>query len=738
MGRKRKRDKYEVAAETYFKWAKTEIFPSVHKFHLECCVSPKRAKQQPTRLSVREHTLFTLVKATRDLNKLPVNFVSVDSGPVNSVSVDSGPVNPSPVVPDVISAKRKRAGKPTTLNELQELNVIKACQDFEKIYGVLTKSILRNEARHIAVQPIGQECDNEILWGINAASRYNRVGGNKWVAGFLKRHAEISVTKVKRPIEKERAAKTQPEITLQHFRNILHAMALSQIQNAIACKKNVPGWTLPTGEGIVTRENGAGRDPGFDVLKISIGPNDKPYIEVIPLGVKLENFDPDLLIAIDEKPLYPDAPNTRVMSSLGVQYSIGSARSATWTVTPVISASGRLVRTQVITRASSVSSNTVVTLKDDFTFGRLEKGTQVDDSFVVFAKDWLPDVGATIDKPGIIIVDGHCSHLTREFVVLAMKHHCYVICEPSNLSILLQAGDNGVNAFIDKRYQEEYTTTFSLRKGQVTVDDRVMCLFRTFNALKEKKTLISHSFAVVALTGQIQDMVGHWKAKKFSIGYRYRSSDLPSVNQAFVDHIFSLQQLSLPWGSMISFPASLVKVLPQQLRTDFLAWIKSTEGDEENYGTSYTAYQLNRVEKCEGELAVRLWGAKMENYKQIHSISLSLSGRVFIRNGRFLSGDSAQKEAVEANERAKETKETEERRGKARNVKETLEAPINDIFKQLGFQETKITKKILTEFALSNRHEVWPISFPRLGSRPEQIEAVLAMLEWRKPRTIPN
>jgi hypothetical protein len=56
------------------------------------------------------------------------------------------------------------------------------------------------------------------------------------------------------------------------------------------------------------------------------------------------------------------------------------------------------------------------------------------------------------ENPGILFVDGHSSHLTRAFSKLAAQHHIYVICEPSNLSIMLQTGDNGGNAFIGFEY----------------------------------------------------------------------------------------------------------------------------------------------------------------------------------------------------------------------------------------------------------------------------------------------
>ena len=56
--------------------------------------------------------------------------------------------------------------------------------------------------------------DDEV-WMKNAAFRWNRLGGKDWYRAFLTCHKDvISVTKKRRPIERERAIKTQPENVL--------------------------------------------------------------------------------------------------------------------------------------------------------------------------------------------------------------------------------------------------------------------------------------------------------------------------------------------------------------------------------------------------------------------------------------------------------------------------------------------------------------------------------------------
>ena len=69
-------------------------------------------------------------------------------------------------------------------------------------------------------------------------------------AGIQKEEPQLTLSNVRRPVEKERAAKTQPEVVLMHFRLTAHAYALCQIQRAIGKGVVVPGWVLPSGEGV--------------------------------------------------------------------------------------------------------------------------------------------------------------------------------------------------------------------------------------------------------------------------------------------------------------------------------------------------------------------------------------------------------------------------------------------------------------------------------------------------------
>jgi hypothetical protein len=309
------------------------------------------------------------------------------------------------------------------------------------------------------------EIQSDRVWEEEALLRFIRVGGEKWTRAFLKRHSELTVSQTKRPIEMARAAKTQPEIVLQHYRNVAFTVALCQIQRKIASGVRVEGWILPATEGLVTRAEGKGRDPGSDVLEVREIENEegesKRIIFVKPLNEPLENLDPRLLAALDEKPVIPDCPTDEKISACGIRHMIGCNRSSTWTINPVLLASGNLLATQLIIRGASICTDTVQRVSKEIVIHRHDNGVSSDRSWLEFGEVWMPQMKTSLSNPGMLFVDGHSSHLTRSFSKLAAQHNIYVICEPSNLSIMLQTGDNGANAFIGMEYARLISSFFS-------------------------------------------------------------------------------------------------------------------------------------------------------------------------------------------------------------------------------------------------------------------------------------
>jgi len=172
----------------------------------------------------------------------------------------------------------------------------------------------------------------------------------------------------KRPIEIERARKSQPEVTLNYFRLILHVQALCQIHRRIASGMRVENWIME--DGLVTRTDDRGNDP---------------------LQERLEYVPPELHLNADEKPLLPDSPVSKTLTfSTEKLTSIASGRTKSWTVHMFIRANGVMdIPRLVIMRGDSISSDILEAIV----------GTNIQVTATL--------IGASKSNPAIIEMDGH-------------------------------------------------------------------------------------------------------------------------------------------------------------------------------------------------------------------------------------------------------------------------------------------------------------------------------------------
>ena len=177
------------------------------------------------------------------------------------------------------------------------------------------------------------------------------------MAGFRKRHPEFKTHSTGRPVEVERAMKTQPEITVQYLRLLLHAFALRQIHEHVA-KQTEPGracaWEIR--EGLVERKDGSGNNAEDGVVSVKDGEffNDA-------LGMPLEWPQARYVLNGDEKPIMPDCPKKAHV--VGAR-AIGYGRSVSWTLMPWTTANGNLLHTTLILRGQSISQDVVEAVND--------------------------------------------------------------------------------------------------------------------------------------------------------------------------------------------------------------------------------------------------------------------------------------------------------------------------------------------------------------------------------------
>ena len=93
------------------------------------------------------------------------------------------------------------------------------------------------------------------------------------------------------------------------------------------------------------------------------------------------------------------------------------------------------------------------TASNDLCVPAKENARQYGDSWINFSRIWLPTSNATFENTGIVLVDGHSSHVNTAFIEIAAQHSIYVMVEPSHTSKLLQVADVVVKNFIKQTYE---------------------------------------------------------------------------------------------------------------------------------------------------------------------------------------------------------------------------------------------------------------------------------------------
>lgn len=171
----------------------------------------------------------------------------------------------------------------------------------------------------------------------------------------------------------------------------------------------------------------------------------------------------------------------------------------------------------------------------------------------------------------MLFIDGHTSHVTKDFIEIAAKHSVYVVVEPSHTSILLQVADLGINIFIKEQFGKEYNASFLYcNVNSKSFDDveRIACVVRTVAVLKKEPDRISKFFEKAGLSKCYSELNNHFDASEFKDGISLRDSCLPKVTNTYIAEVFSLQNLAASIGSPIVIPTSLIDGQNQRL-TDY-------------------------------------------------------------------------------------------------------------------------------------------------------------------------
>lgn len=343
-----------------------------------------------------------------------------------------------------------------------------------------------------------------------------------------------------------------------HFRRLFEAQAFAQLQRYVARTGTIPeGYVWSEGQGVIQAQLSGDVDVGqHDDDDNGILEERDGEVYVRPINERLELVAEHLLVALDETPTAPDSPLLKGVTIKNI-VGVASSRSSIWTLLPVVNAAGQLIDFMLVHRGQSLDGRAVGALynavtgtrvdedgeeEDDFSLGSTANAQMTDELFLAYARKWLPKVGATREEPGIVVLDGHTTHVQEEFMRLAREHHIYVVVEPSHTSMFLQGPDNGINKFLKATYATSYTAQLahcSLTRRTFDLTERFLALASTIRELKAHPEIIRTSFKVVGLLDLPPKVHTRFPPYRFRDGAACRDDALPDVNPQALKQIMS-------------------------------------------------------------------------------------------------------------------------------------------------------------------------------------------------------
>ena len=191
-----------------------------------------------------------------------------------------------------------------------------------------------------------------------------------------------------------------------------------------------------------------------------------------------------------------------------------------------------------------------------------DNAQQCAESRLIFAMIWLQRCETSFEKPGLVYIDGHSSHVTTASIQKASRNGLQVVLEPSHNSIILQVAEFGMNRFLETLYQQECTASlFMITVTRCVFDDFkwIVCIIRTLHALKSKPAHTVDCFRRCGLLTGYNDMRKHFPSAHFSAGSSFRDHNLPQIGDTHVRAVLSFSNLADARGAPVSIPESSIK-----------------------------------------------------------------------------------------------------------------------------------------------------------------------------------
>ena len=150
------------------------------------------------------------------------------------------------------------------------------------------------------------------------------------------------------------------------------------------------------------------------------------------LDASLEHMPDSFRFALDKTPIMPDFPLLcAYIANNGMPISRG--QSSIWSLSPVLSRSGKLISSLTLLRSCSILTDAVkFTSANVVCLASTENSQRSEISWINFAKVWLALCGASFKRPGFVYIDDYSSQGTHEFIQLTAAGGICVILEPSH------------------------------------------------------------------------------------------------------------------------------------------------------------------------------------------------------------------------------------------------------------------------------------------------------------------
>ena len=636
-------------------------------------------------------------------------------------------------------------GRRLTLTTDEEKEIAKRCEELLRRHGfsILTDAVLQGEALDIARRPRTGEgpLDQAVF------ERCKRVGGYYWCQSFRKRYG-FTKNRVSRPIEIERAFKTQPEFLLLHFRNLLHLYALMHIHRVIASGQLVPGWILPPNSGWVLRESGdyigtnhpIESQPIVRLEKI----NGENVFYVIPLDCRLIYPEPGEILNFDEKPLVPDSVNLVVSDGQAIAYG----RSSSWTVVLYIDATGLIVGWTLILRGNSVDTMAIkLAINNGGGITATPKGYQTDVTLINDVQRLISSrsINPSRARPYILLTDGHGSRLTSNLLRILARNHIYCIIEPSHTSTFTQTLDQQAMTRLQTTYEKHLGVTISLDPhSPLTLHSRIRSLIHAIAELKDTfRPSLAKSWSRVGLpAGIIQPRKIDLKQFKTGEPFRHPTA-IPPTNL--------LQKILSP-ENICAHPQADIQICFKQEETSWNNFVALSNLSTEGHTTVFSYFLQrsgNRRRSAIGSLMWnnrRLTGPDASIDNDIHSSdeedddqansegnSRGACGRISTADGRIISDPQVLEEIERLEEARREEARQRAERTEERERSDAYELPLTSILRSLnivprGVRPTKAHLIRLYTDYLEQRGGTWRMLFPLHGLRKNMVQSLLFFL----------